>query len=142
LKTYGKNLIVLLLTVALTLSFSSCVEKKAVNLWENATYTEDAEIGNGQKVFTLSVSAQDKEVVFTVKTDKKTVGEALLEHKLISGEIGTYGLYVKFVNGIEADYSKTQSFWAFLKNGESLLTGVDSEDVTEGARYEFVYTVQ
>ena len=88
------------------------------------------------------VKAEEKVVTFKINTDKKTVGDALSEHKLISGEKSAYGLYVKFVNGIEADYNKTKSFWAFSKNGESMMTGVDGEEITDGSHYEFVYTKQ
>ena len=63
-----------------------------------------------------------------------------MENELVSGEQGAYGLYVKFINGIEADYDKDKSFWAFTKDGEQLLTGVDGEEISDGAHYELVYT--
>ena len=63
-------------------------------------------IGEGQKQFAFSViDLEGNETKFIVKTDKKTVGEALLDAKLIEGEEGPYGLYVKKVNGIVADYT-------------------------------------
>ncbi len=130
----------LLLTLIFT--FAACDLQKNVSVWEKATYTQDTMLGSGSKTFTLVVKAEEKEVTFTVKTDKETVGEALIENKLISGEQGTYGLYVKFVNGIEADYNKTKSYWAFSKNGEGLMTGVDGEKITENARYELVCVKQ
>ena len=77
------------------------------------------------------------ETKFEIHTDKKTVGEALLEVKLIEGEDGPYGLYVKKVNGITADYDVDQTYWAFYINGEVAMTGVDVTDVEGGATYSF-----
>ena len=109
-------------------------------LWENATYTQDKEFGNGKKEIKVEVKADDQSVTFTVKTDKKTVGEALLEHGLISGDQGEYGLYVKVVNGITADYDVDQSFWSFCKDGEMMMVGVDGANISDGEHYELVYT--
>ena len=109
-------------------------------LWENATYLKDMEFGDGAKTVTVEVKVADQSVTFTVHTDKDTVGAALLEHELIAGEEGPYGLYVKSVNGITADYDVDQSYWAFNINGEYAMTGVDATDITEGAVYQLVYT--
>ena len=111
------------------------------DLWQNATYTEDTELGSGEKTLYVDVVAEDKTVKFTIKTDKETVGEALFEHKLIAGENGAYGIYVKTVNGIYADYEKTKSYWSFNKGGEYMQNGVDSEKFDDNAQYELVYTV-
>ncbi len=142
MKKYIRNALFILLTFTLIFSLSACSEVKEANVWDNATYSEDTVLGSGAKTFTLVVKAEEKSVAFTIKTDKNTVGEALIENKLISGEQGAYGIYVKFVNGIEADYNKNQSYWAFFKHAEGLMTGVDGEQITEGARYELVYTKQ
>jgi hypothetical protein len=72
-----------------------------------------------------------------VKTDKTTVGAALLEVELIAGEDSQYGLYVKTVNGITLDYDKDGKYWAFYIDGEMAMSGVDSTDIAEGATYEF-----
>ena len=71
---------------------------------------------------------------------KETVGEALEEHGLVSGEEGPYGLYIKKVNGITADYDIDQSYWSFNKNGEYMMTGADKTEIENGAHYELVYT--
>ena len=63
-----------------------------------------------------------------------------MEHNIISGENGAYGLYVKTVNGILADYNITKSYWSINKDGEYMLTGVDSTKIEDGDVYEFVYT--
>ena len=108
-------------------------------LWKDATYLEDTEFGEGAKTVTVKVIAEDKSVTFTVKTDAKTLGEALLAHGLIAGDIGDYGLYIKFVNGIRADYDLDQRYWNFTKNGEYMMTGADMTDIADGECYEFTY---
>ena len=95
-------------------------------------------LGEGAVVFDFVMVDKDgKETKFEIHTDKTTVGEALLEVKLIEGEEGPYGLYVKSVNGITADYDVDQTYWAFYINGEMAMTGVDATDVEAGATYSF-----
>jgi hypothetical protein len=88
----------------------------------------------------VEVKVEEQSVTFTIKTDKTTLGEALMEHGLIAGDVGQFGLYVKVVNGITADYDIDQSYWAFTKNGEMMLTGVDMTNIADGEHYELVYT--
>ena len=95
--------------------------------------------GSGEKTVVVEVKAGEELVTFTVKTDKDTVGEALLEHGLIAGEEGAYGLYVKVVNGIVADYDVDKSYWAFYVNGEYAMTGVDTTKITQGETYRLEY---
>lgn len=111
-------------------------EVERTGLWENATYLSDREFGEGSKTLVVEIKAGDQSVTFTVKTDKSTVGEALLEHELIDGEEGQYGLYVKVVNGITADFDVDQSYWAFYIDGEYAMTGVDTTEITDGAVYK------
>ena len=118
-----------------------CTETvEELGLWDNATYTEDSELGDGARTLFVRVVAEDKSVILTIHTDAKTVGAAMAEHNLISGEQSAYGLYVKEVIGIIADYDKNQRYWSFNKNGEPLTSGVDSTEFTDGEQFELVYT--
>ena len=83
------------------------------------------------------VDAEGNEKTFEITTDKKIVGDALLEEGLIAGEDGQYGLYVKTVNGITLDYDTDGKYWAFYVNGEYAMTGVDTTEITTGATYSF-----
>ena len=86
--------------------------------------------------FTLKVVDLDgSETTTEITTKKWTVGAALLDKEIISGEEGQYGLYVKTVNGITADYDVDQTYWAFYVNGEYAMTGVDKTEITDGATY-------
>lgn len=95
-------------------------------------------LGEGKTAFNLNVVDKDNNsTAFVINTDKETVGDALQELDLISGEESTYGLYVKTVNGITADYDVDGTYWAFYINGEYATSGVDTTNITEGATYEF-----
>ena len=95
-------------------------------------------LGQGEKKFFFTVADQDgNETDFEIHTDKTTVGDALVEVDLVKGDQSEYGLYVKEVNGIAADYENDGVYWAFYINGEYASTGVDSTEITEGATYSF-----
>lgn len=130
----------LILVLALSVCLVSCTTVEKTGVWENATYTNDKTFGNGAKTVAVEVKAEEQSVTFTIHTDKDTVGAALLEHELIAGEESEYGLYVKSVNGITADYDTDQAYWAFYINGEYGMTGVDATEITEGATYQLAYT--
>ena len=136
-----KKISYLLVTFMCFVLLVSCGQNISTEeLWQTAIYTEDAEIGSGEKTLTVKVIAEEKSVALTLHTDKDTLGDALTEHQLISGEQGAYGLYVKTVNGIYADYNTTKSYWSVNKNGEYMTVGVDSAEIQDGEAYEFVYT--
>lgn len=139
-KTF-KSVSCILLSLALIFCFVSCgntVDESG--LWASADYLKDAEFGGGETTVQVEVKAQEQSVTFTINTDKTTLGEALFEYDLIEGEDGPYGLYIKTVNGITADYDIDQSYWSFYKNGEYMTTGVDGTEIADGEHYELVYT--
>ena len=140
MKTTLKRIISVLLVLTMILLLAACNTVDKEGLWENATYRRDKEFGKGEKTITVEVKAGEQMVTFTVNTDKSTVGEALLEHELIDGEESQYGLYVKVVNGITADYDVDMSYWAFYIDGEYAMTGVDSTEITEGVVYRLEYS--
>ena len=137
------SIIIISLLVVIAVGLFFLPEEKSpdnTGLWENAVHTENATLGIGENTFAVTVEAGEQSVEFTIKTDKTVVGDALKEHNLIDGEEGPYGLYVKVVNGIEADYDKDQSYWSFEKDSEAMLTGVDSTELKNGDRYTLVRT--
>ena len=94
--------------------------------------------GEGATVFYFNVVDKDgKETKFEIHTDKTVVGEALLELGLIEGDMGDYGLYVKKVNGITAEYEADGTYWAFYIGDDYGMTGVDMTDIQPGATYAF-----
>ncbi len=143
-KKFFSLLLCMMLTVAMAFSTTGCSGNNKESDVQTETQVEaDAQtdatvLGEGQTVFTFNVTDADgNETNFEIHTDKETVGDALLELDLIAGEDSEYGLYVKTVNGITADYDKDQTYWAFYVNGEYAQTGVDSTNVTAGDTYSF-----
>lgn len=120
--------------------FAACTKKDLGPLWESAAYTENTELGEGKTTITLDVVAGDKTVTFTLNTDKTVLGDVLKEHKLVEGEDGEFGLFIKSVNGIEASWEKDQAYWSVTKSGEMLMTGVDGVTIANGEKYELTYT--
>lgn len=131
----------LMLVFALAFSLASCFNTvDAEGLWENATYRRDKSFGKGDTTFTLVVEAGEDSVTFTVNTDKTILADALVEHDIISGEIGSYGLSVYTVNGMEADFTKDNAYWAIYIGEDYAMTGVSYIEIEDGSEYRFVYS--
>ena len=94
-------------------------------------------LGKGKKEFVFVVVNGKSKESFTIRTNKKTGGEALMELDLIDGDEGQYGLYVKTVNGITVDYDKDGKYWAFYVNGEYAMQGVELTEIKEDDVYSF-----
>lgn len=153
-----KITLILTLAALLICSFASCTEKREpqktietvteeasskiekTGLWENALYTEDTEFGEGEKEVVVKVEADGKSITFTLHTDKTDLADALLEHNLVAGDDSQFGLYIKTVNGILADYDVDQTYWGFFQDGEMMMTGVDGTEIRGGEHFELVRT--
>ena len=141
MKKQIKITLALLLCLTSLFCLVACFDKvDATGVWEDATWRSDKEFGKGAKTIEVEVKVEEQSVTFTIHTDKEMLGEALMEHGLIEGEDGPYGLYVKKVNGMLADYDVNQYYWSLSKGGTGLMTGVDMTAVEDGAHYEITYT--
>lgn len=135
-----KRILSLLLILCLALTLCACGKEKTPDLWADALYTEDTELGQGAKTVTVQVTADEKTVTLTINTDCATLGEALMEHGLVEGQMGEFGLYIKKVNGITADYDVDQTYWGFYRGGEYMMSGVDTTEILSGECYELIRT--
>lgn len=133
-----------MLSVAMAFTMTGCSGKDNSDAATEENITESdndqtAEVlGEGETVFTFIVTDADgNDTQFEIHTDKKTVGEALSDLGLIAGDDSEYGLYVKTVNGVTADYDTDKTYWAFYVNGEYAQSGVDATDVVDGDTYSF-----
>ena len=132
-------LLCMMLIVAMALTTVGCGTKEQ-NGSQPATEGQASAtvLGEGQTKFSFTVVDKDGNATeFEIHTDKATVGEALLELNLIAGDEGDYGLYVKQVNGITADYDVDQTYWAFYVNDAYAMSGVDTTAIEADARYAF-----
>ena len=132
MKKFALSLLSLLMILCLASCFGGGDEPEK---WETVSYSEDTTVGNGAKTAVVEIVAEGKTVTLTVKTDEETLGAALLKEKIIAGEEGDYGLYIKAVNGTVADYDTDGTYWAFYVDGEYALSGVDSTPIEEGKIY-------
>ena len=153
-KKFNRSLSVtfgIVLIAAMALFSTGCSDSKSAEnssqtttqaVTDAATEAQDSSdatvVGEGETSFSFSVTDADgNESLFEVHTDQTTVGAALQECNLIEGEESEYGLYVKTVNGITADYDTDGTYWAFYIDGEYASTGVDQTDINPGSSYAF-----
>ena len=133
----------IVLIAAIALFTTACNDNKtSYTTTENAVSTTEAAkmtvLGEGETKFTFTVTdLEGNEAAFEINTDKKTVGDALLDLQLIAGDESEYGLYVKTVNGTTLDYDKDGAYWAFYVDGEYATSGVDTTDIVAGTTYTF-----
>ena len=135
------NRVLLLFLAVLTLcTLCACADVDKAGDWETATYVRDTEFGKGAKTVTVKVVADGQELTFTLHTDKENLEDALVEHDLIDGDIEAYGMYIKMVNGIVADYDTDKTYWAITKAGE-ITSGAKATLISDGDCYELTKTV-
>lgn len=142
----NKIIVSFALLLCMTLLLSACGSREVLpQVWEDATYTEDTTLGEGSKTVDVYVTAADKSVKLTIKTDEENLGAALLALGIVDGDMGDFGLYVKVVNGMTADYDVDASWWGFNKvlpdgTRETMMTGVDGVTIADGEAYELIYS--
>lgn len=134
-----KKIVLLALSVLLVFSLVSC--KKEEFPEEDLIYTEGCDLGEGDTTYYLRVTAEDLDITFTVHTDETVLGRSLRKTGIVSGDESTYGLYIKVVNGVRADYEKDGAYWGVKIDGEDSMVGVDDIEIEEGKTYELAYTV-
>ncbi len=132
-------LILVVLLAAAVLCLSGCKEAQKEPAATTLSDPSSAKVlGEGTTVFPFEVTGKDKTTkTFEIHTDADTVGKALSELGLISGEDGEFGLYVKTVDGVTLDYDADGLYWAFYVNGEYAASGVDTTEITPGSTYAF-----
>ena len=119
-----KKLISVVLCLALALSLGAMAfAQEPETAWDENHETilleNGAAYGEGETTFSFAVECQN-------------------ETALVTGEDGEWGLYVKTINGITADYDTDGSYWAFYIDGEYAMTGVDATEIDTEATYSFV----
>ena len=145
MKKIFKSSLSLLLSLALITAIAlttGCNDNKETPKTSDTSVSESQkEIvvkGDGKTKFSFSVTDKDgKTTDFEINTDKTIVGEALQELGLIEGDESEFGLFVKKVNGITADFDIDKTYWAFYVNGSYASSGVDTTEIKEGESYAF-----
>lgn len=120
------------------ISLSGCTgnDQSADSSKESILFESGSDLGSGKTAFKLTTDDYSgNEYFFTINTDKATVGEALYELDFIQGEKGPYGLFIKTVNGITADYEKDGAYWAFYIDGEYASKSADQTEINPQSEY-------
>lgn len=138
-------LLALICMLSMTLAFVSCSNDGSGSESSTPVSTPNQEIESPEDAkitITLEVIGPDNSSKeFVISTSKKNnLRQALEAEGLISGDESAYGLYVKVVNGITADYDVDSSWWSLSKGGEILMTGVDSTPIADGDHFELTYS--
>lgn len=94
------------------------------------------ESGEARSVTVTVIHGDKTSKDFTYSSASGSLGDVLVEEGLIAGEVGTYGLFVKTVDGETADDDKEQ-WWCLTKGGGNVNTGVDSTSFSDGDSFEF-----
>ena len=135
------TVVVLVLIAAMALNLTACNEKPndAVSSTPSVSDTADIKnVGEGDTSFSLIVTYSDgKTEKFNVSTNEKTVGAALISLGIIEGDEGPYGLYIKKVNGVVADYDIDGTYWSFYVDGAYASKSADQTEITKGSEYGF-----
>lgn len=121
--------------IAAVVACTSCGPRKTLT---DATVVEHRELGTGGTgIYFYAVDKNNNAVEFLLHTDKTTLGAALTEFHIVSGENGLYDT----VNGVTADYAKDGAWWALYDGATMASCGADDLVIREGGSYSFIYTV-
>lgn len=135
-----KKISAFLLAVMMIFSLCACNKNNSQEIPQTSSSADSSpefvEKGNGATSFLFTVVFDDgKESHYKIKTDKATVGEALQELGIVSGEEGPYGLYVTCVDGETHKYEDDGKFWAFYDGENMASTGVDKTPIKADGSY-------
>lgn len=115
------------------LSFAACSKQDAKKTDETKkAKTTTSTTQKAEKSITIEVIGKDnKKKEFKIETKEKFLRGALEQEKLVEGEEGDYGLFVKTVDGYKVDDAKKE-WWCFSKNGKDCQKGVDETKINDG----------
>ena len=139
-----KRILAIILALGILFCFAACGEPEKTDNADDETTAPVEEIpvaGEGEKLITVKVVHKDKsEKVYKFRTDAEFLADVLLEHKLIQGSEGAYGLEVSHVDGEQAIYNTDKAYWALYEGDQYATQGVSTTPVVDGATYKSVYT--
>lgn len=111
---------------------------------QDSSRSASSQAGSGtvseEKTFTVHVILPDgTERDYPYTSDAQMLVTPLRESGLISGDEGEFGLYVKTVDGVTADYDTDGSWWKLSVNGVESPVGASDCPIEEGAVYTWEY---
>ncbi len=150
-----KIIAILLAAITLMLAFAGCSDKKD-NKPENET-TANSAVENSAEEFSfpdgITIFGADNskyaflfkathkdgtEKTYGIRTDKETIGEALVEAGLLGGREESTGYVVYTIDGVKHDHNTEGFYWVLYINGELAEVDVMKTAIEDGATYEFI----
>ena len=134
-----KKLTALLLTLTLLFALTACtVTITDGNLADDDdVISSEIEEASDEITITVAVTFPDGTTKdYEIETDAEFLRGALEDEDLVEGEESQYGLYVHKVDGVS---DEDGYYWAFYKDGEYLMTGVDTTPIADGDKFEIKY---
>lgn len=129
---------ILVFALAFTAVMCGCENKETPEVPVTVAESINESDNGYEKSFVFEVVDKDgNKTQTTIDTNGEYVGVVLQELGLIEGEQGAYGIYIKKVNGITADYNVDGTYWAFYVDGEMSMKGADQVEIVDGATYSF-----
>ena len=126
--------VIFVLIAAMALCMVSC----------GGTKKEDEEENSKTPVeVTISVTVIDDKKstdTFEISTKSENLGDALLESGRVKGDNDKFGLYIKEVDGLRADFELDGAYWSVSKDGKMLVTGPSQTPIADGDKFELTYT--
>ena len=142
-----KTLRILALLLALiltTFAFAACgtgeTEAPQTNTDTSSVASTNTDATTKITITVEVVDDKGESTKFTIETAEEFLRGALEQEKLVEGEDGPYGLYIKKVNGISADYNTDGAYWQVFEGETAAMTGVDEIKLKDGGLYKLVYT--
>ena len=117
------------------------IAASAITLW-SCEKTDGNTLGKGATTFKLDIIDDKGETkTFTIKTDEKFLGDALLHEDVKLIVLDEYGM-VSTANGLKAEWIGDGSggWWAVYIGEEMASVGVSDIEVKKDATYKFEYT--
>lgn len=113
----------------------------AVVVTLSACVSDREKVSEGKKnIIVYVVDDKGERSVYHIETECKYLRGAIEKELNLEGDESEFGLYVKKVNGVLADFEKNGAYWSFSKNGELLMTGIDTAIISDGDTFDIVYT--
>lgn len=153
-----KTTAILLAILTFALIFTGCASDKEETKTETTTKAAAEDNTNKEEAFTfpdgITIYGEDDSkysFVFKVthkdgskpqdkgiRTNKETLGEALIEASLIDGREESTGYVVYTVDGVRHDHNTEGFYWVLYINGELAEVDVMKTEIENGATYEFI----
>lgn len=151
-----KIIAVLLAALTFILAFAGCSDNEDTKAGNETTKNSVAENNSaeeftfpdgitifgadtGKHAFIFKAMHKDgTEKTYGVRTDKETIGDALVEAGLLGGREESTGYVVYTIDGVKHDHNTEGFYWVLYINGELAEVDVMKTVIEDGATYEFI----